>query len=104
MKMIENLSLKIMCKINNDMEDFIVRSVIEHFPYKEEITINAEKIADAIEKQTPVKVIKSNGIREIGFCPVCKSAIKTRTSYNSRIGKINYSWCSECGQRIDWSE
>lgn len=61
-------------------------------------------IKGALEKQIPKKAIKSNKVREIGFCPNCNEPIKSRTSYKSSFGKVYISWCSECGQKIDWSE
>lgn len=58
----------------------------------------------ALEKQIPKKAVKSNGFHELGFCPNCNEPIKSRTSFKSTVGKIYISWCSECGQAIDWQE
>jgi len=59
---------------------------------------------EALEKQIPKMYKKSNGYKEIGFCPNCLEPIKTRTTYRSSVGKISQSWCSECGQAILWEE
>lgn len=58
----------------------------------------------ALEKQIPKKVKKGNGYRELGFCPSCGEAIKSRTRYRSSVGEINTTWCSECGQALDWRD
>lgn len=85
----KKIMVSAMCRVN-DMPP----SVVEAF----------RMYQDAFEKQIPKKVVKSNGFHEIGFCPNCNEPIKSRTCYKSSVGKVDISWCSECGQKIGWSE
>lgn len=66
---------------------------------------NALRIAiESIEKQIPKKPLDVYIIREYGCvetytCPSC--------SYKHKKGSAatcGYDYCTECGQRIDWSE
>lgn len=63
-----------------------------------------EMAIKALEKQIPKKAVKSNMFHEIGFCPNCNEPIRSRTCFKSTVGKIYISWCSECGQAVDWRE
>lgn len=63
-----------------------------------------ELAIESFKKQIPKKPGKSNRVHELGFCPNCNEPIKSRTCFKSTVGKIYISWCSECGQAIDWRE
>lgn len=56
-----------------------------------------EKAIEAIDKQIPQKavniIINQLGIK-IGICPRCNDSFKVE----------NVSYCSNCGQALDWSE
>lgn len=61
---------------------------------------------EAVEKQMPKKPIKEEEkykkiTVEIYYCPSCNSEI-TRRSKSSWLYETPH--CSECGQKIDWSE
>lgn len=85
----KKIMISAMCRVN-DMPP----SVVEAF----------RMYQDAFEKQIPKKIVKGNAFRELGFCPNCNEPIKSRTSFKSSVGKIYISWCSECGQAVDWRE
>lgn len=83
-----NLSLQ----IDNDIEEFIVRSVQE-YGMNESITVNAKKIYEALEKQVAKKVIykPKDAVYQRPFCPCC----------DTELFDANYSInrC-ECGQLL----
>lgn len=80
-----NLSLQ----IDNDIEEFIVRSVQE-YGMNESITVNAKKIYEALEKQVAKKPIDKIMYLE---CPTCGD-----------VEILDCGYCSVCGQKLDWSD
>ena len=87
-----NVATTLSMKINNDIEEFLVCSVSACAPLDKQITVNAKKIYEAIEKQIPKK---PNSI----FCPVCNFPSIIDGEYGDR-----YPYCYNCGQAIDWTE
>ena len=80
-----NLSLQ----IDNDIEEFIVRSVQE-YGMNESITVNAKKIYEALEKQVAKKPVDRFMFKE---CPTCGS-----------VEIAGCGHCPECGQKLDRSD
>lgn len=77
-KVVEELSMR----VNNDIEDFVVRSVREEaFKAGVSIEVNARKILEAVQKQTPNKC--GHNLPNLGH---------------------NYKYCPFCGQRLDRSD
>lgn len=62
---------------------------------QEEINKLKTEIVEAIEKQIPKKIKKTDGFG--GRCPVCGYYI-AKIIYSSK----GYKYCPECGQAIDW--
>ena len=86
--------------------------IIEHIPmicftkYVKALNIAIE----ALEKQIPKKVVRvklrptewGSGV----YCPVCESE-QTQTVFFTDDGTEpdeKTTWCSGCGQKLDWSE
>lgn len=109
MDSINKIVMNLTCQVNNDIEDFIVRSVQE-YGMNETVVVNAKKIYEALEKQIPKKVVRvklrptewGSGV----YCPVCESE-QTQTVFFTDDGTEpdeKTTWCSQCGQKLDWSE
>jgi hypothetical protein len=73
------------------------------------------KAVDALAKQIPMKPIEEKNLYppEQFACPVCGGCVgrhKTLKRINNTLGdalqdcKVEFSYCLECGQRIDWSD
>ena len=88
---------KITMKVDNQIEDFIVRAVKAYgFDSDEEITINAKKIYEAIKKRIPTKPI-SGPLSALHYrCPSCHCVV--------RLNDDRFMCCPLCGQALDWSE
>ncbi len=56
---------------------------------------------DALEKQIPKKPYKDD---EVYRCRVCDTAVEYEVKVGWFYGYYRDSFCSECGQAIDWSE
>ena len=74
-----------------------------------------EGCKEALEKQIPKKPIEVKNIYppEQFECPVCGSCVgrhKTLRKINELLGetltdcKVEFKYCCECGQRMDWGE
>lgn len=64
----------------------------------------------ALEKQIPKKVVRvklrPSEWRSGVYCPACESE-QTHTEFFTADGTEpdeKTTWCSECGQKLDWSE
>lgn len=91
--MINEVVMNITYKINNDMEEFIVRSVQE-YGMNQTIVVNPKKICEAIEKQTPKKpMIAKDRNGRSRDCPAC----------NGHLPIQHFRYCPHCGQLVDWS-
>lgn len=95
---------QISMEINNKMEDFIVREVMDYADkHGEKITINAKMIYEAVKKQIPKKpLFEGDGyydgemVYDGWRCPNCDEYFE--------IDGEAYKYCPECNQRIDWGE
>ena len=99
MTTIDKVAMECSIQINNEISDFITETVNETLG-KKKTTINAKKIAEAIQKQTPKKpddVLIFNDTLcknyKIGFCGSCKAVVDNTGNY-----------CRKCGQAILWEE
>lgn len=105
--MLEEKILKFTAQIDNKIDDFITVAVNRELTERN-IKVNAKKIAEAVEKQTPQKVrhlhpltvdtvvggLKfKKGTSIITECPSCRTWIRKNDKY-----------CNECGQKLDWSD
>lgn len=89
---LEDLCFEINMRINEDLENFVVKSLHEG-NYDVDFDINIKKIAEAINKQTEKK---PDGNK----CAVCgESVVNTDENY-----PYYFNYCPNCGQRIDWSK
>ena len=95
MTTISKMAMECSIQINNEISDFITETVTEPLG-KKKITINAKKIAEAIQKQTPKKPDDVSTLNDtlckkykIGFCGRCKAIVDSTENY-----------CRKCGQAI----
>lgn len=99
----ENYITSITFKVNNAMENFVLKEVQTMFEDDKNkefdmvtYNINIEKIYEAIKKQIPQSiVVTTSTIR----CPCCNKQITNRGCI-----KANIKFCSKCGQALDWSK
>lgn len=99
MTTISKMAMECSIQINNEISDFITETVNEALG-KKEITINAKKIAEAIQKQAPKKPEDVSTLNDtlcenykIGFYGSCKAVVDNTENY-----------CRKCGQAILWRE
>ena len=59
------------------------------------VDVEALKVAvKALEKQIPKKTYQAWGLGGLShYCPICNNKVHT---------VINYNYCFECGQKLDW--
>lgn len=72
---------------------------VSHDIFSEPVTTYAQLSIDALEKQIPKKVICDGYF--YGYthhCPVCNAQVSKR-AYG-----VSDTYCSNCGQALDWSE
>ena len=89
------ITMNLTCRINNDMEKFIVRSVQE-YGMSYNLTVNPKKIYEAIKKQTPKKPIGDLHSVPHYRCPNCHSGV---VMYED---STKFPYCHHCGQALDW--
>lgn len=87
--------LTLRCMEPNDDYEGLVYDQVPNF----EIEANIEPLRELIEKATPKKPTEADVSEENSYCawlcPICG-----RTHINNY--PLNY--CSDCGQKIDWSD
>ena len=92
MENIDSIVEKIIIERNKSVDSAImgeIQKIAVENGIETKIIINEKSVANALERATP-KPPKDDGWL---YCPVCGKDIC--------VDKPNY--CSECGQRIDWS-
>lgn len=89
------------------MNEAAVKEAIKHFELQEWLFPNSLNVLSgnmalaiaALKKQMPIKVVRESAVWPDGrdrvklFCPTCHEDLSPDEKY-----------CSECGQRLDWSE
>lgn len=101
--MVEKLTTNIIMHMNNDINDAIVQVVSDYNPMNAAYEVNAQKIREAIERQTIPKkpVLEADGtadgefVYEVWYCPVCDA--KYDDCYK-------FAHCPNCGQLLNWFE
>lgn len=88
------LAYKIKYETDNAMAGYIEQVCVESDPDLIKYKFNANKIAAALKKDMPVRVIKD----ERGF--FCCSNCMCRFSYKLKSPWFRY--CYRCGQKLDW--
>ena len=92
-------------RVNNQIEDFIVRSVNE-YETNEDITVNAKKLYEAVKKQIPMQIWGNKynpvhtGDTVNGSCPICNTefiCIAPRL-----YEEYGFGYCKQCGQKLAW--
>lgn len=70
--------------------------------------LSLDSLKKLVDKETPKKPNVDYVIDDTYcFCPVCGNIIiekRMLNTVNSDLFKKSNSFCSECGQKIDWSE
>lgn len=86
-------------------QDEMLRKVVHHIAGNvyEEITVDKNKVFDALSKATAKKpIIDTHSLegRVVLTCPVCG-----RWLYIIGLGRqFKFKYCSNCGQKFDWSD
>lgn len=87
---------KFTMEVNNKIEDFIVKEV-NNATGDIGIVIDAQKIAEAVQKQIPKKPIYNH------HCPSCEKALPNKKITDKWCECcFNWKYCPDCGQRLDW--
>lgn len=84
-------------------EDFdkAVKSVVEQAIKECELTIGMT-VKEAVERQTPKKVVTKQRFLLDKFCPNCDENLTNFGCYS--LNSWKYRYCAYCGQALDWSE
>lgn len=88
--------------------DIAIKALEEVQQYREIGTV--EECRDAIEKQIPKKIVRIK-LRQSEYgsplrCPVCESDLIPTEFFNEYGTESDekISWCSGCGQKLDWNK
>ena len=88
--------------------DIAIKELEEVQQYREIGTV--EECRDAIEKQIPKKIVRIK-LRQSEYgsplrCPVCESDLIPTEFFNEYGTESDekISWCSGCGQKLDWNK
>lgn len=83
------------CMEPNDDYDGLVYDQVPDF----EIEANIEPLRELIEKATPKKPTEADAYEENSYCAwLCPTCGRTH------INNYPLNYCSDCGQKIDWSD
>lgn len=67
------------------------------------ITVDKNKVLDALSKATAKAVsIEAFGKGTLKKCPTCGKWLRITSILPEKMDE--YSYCSKCGQKLDWSE
>ena len=61
-------------------------------------------IIESLTKQTPQKVTHEATLISETTCPRCKNVVGSYIDFNGVKTKVQYQYCSICGQALDWSD
>lgn len=61
-------------------------------------------IIESLTKQTPQKVTHEATLIRDTTCPRCKNVVGSYIDFNGVKTKVQYQYCSICGQALDWSD
>lgn len=61
-------------------------------------------IMESLKKQMPQKVTHEATLIRDTTCPRCKNAVGSYIDFNGVKTKVQYQYCSICGQALDWSD
>ena len=61
-------------------------------------------IIESLTKQTPQKVTHEATLIRETTCPRCKNVVGSYIDFNGVKTKVQYQYCSICGQALDWSD
>ena len=85
-----------------EKQDALILSAIREIGGEmyQHITIDKDKVFDALNKATPKKVIVCNPEETRFRCPTCMHVAfdESLVGYNVKMHK----YCRHCGQRLDW--
>ncbi|MDD4779131.1 MAG: hypothetical protein PHT02_00810 [Tissierellia bacterium] len=70
-----------------------LNNIVEYWTYKPTEVESAKLAIEALKKQIPLKTVNANNVNKLGRCPNCKSV----------ISPFKVKFCSECGQKLQWS-
>lgn len=100
--------IKILQKWNEDngnyqREDFdkAVKSGVEQAMKECELTIGMT-VKEAVERQTPKKVVTKQRFLLDKFCPNCDENLTNFGCYS--LNSWKYRYCAYCGQALDWGK
>lgn len=91
----ETMVYELTLRIDNTIEEFIIKNIQPYL--NETITVNAKKIADAINRQTELKPKQDLRKGSECYCGKCGSYVGWK---REKIGDL-LNYCPDCGQKID---
>ena len=90
---------KILCELNAKQKEMILKTIQEiGGETYHHITINPDKVIEAFQKQTPMKV-EYYDEGDYAKCPNCDYQ-----DFEYGINDWGCNFCSRCGQALDWSD
>lgn len=103
-KTMYNITARIIAEFNNQQEEFICKQIAKiGEEYGIEFVFNKEKIADAIKHRIAKKVNVTDAYPHKVYCPSCYMNLCLNVEA-IRDTKHVPSYCSMCGQYLDWSD
>ena len=94
-------------KVNNEIEDFVIRAVNE-YGNSEGVTVNAKKLFEAVKKQMPMQIWGNKynpvhiGYTVNGLCPICNTEFVCVTP--KLYKEKGFGYCKQCGQKLAWDK
>ena len=85
--------------MNNENDELIYLVLAGDDTSEEKVTEYAKKLDEALEKQTPKKVVEKKTWVGDYICPTCNAVFMTDKEglFGSRT-----NYCGNCGQKLDW--
>lgn len=103
-KTIYNITSRIYAEFNKQQEEFIIKHITKiGEEYGIAFSFDKEKIADALKKRTKKAVNITDAYPHKAYCPSCYMNLCLNVEA-IRDTKHVPSYCSMCGQYLDWSD